>query len=109
MVNKKLSSKLICFSNTIPCELFHTSFIGLLFVSFLFPSTFQIEEAFGTSIFLLLETNPLSIKYPSVIFLGLKSVTFSSLFNSALYSLKVRSSIAAPLSEIDQQRYHFQI
>ena len=70
-------------------------------VNFLFPSTFQTVFESGTSIFLFVVTKPLSIKYPSSTFLGFSRITFSLLFSSTLYSLKVKSSIVAPLSEID--------
>jgi hypothetical protein len=46
-------------------------------------------------------TNPLSIKYPSSIFLGFNKTTFSLLSNSVLYCLKVRSSMIAPLRDIE--------
>ena len=55
----------------------------------------------GTSMFLFVVTKPLSIKYPSSTFLGLNKVTFLLPLSSTLYSLKVKSSIVAPLREID--------
>ena len=67
----------------------------------LFPDTDQTELEFGISIFLSEVIKPLSIKYPSLVFLGVKRVTFSSLFKATLYSLKVKSSIAAPFKEIE--------
>ena len=70
-------------------------------VSLLFPDTDHTEFEFGISIFLSVVINPLSIKYPSLVFLGDKSLTFSSLSRATLYSLKVKSSIAAPFKDID--------
>ena len=67
----------------------------------LFPDTDQTEFEFGMSIFLSEVINPLSIKYPSLVFLGAKSLTFSSLSKATLYSLKVKSSIAAPFKDIE--------
>ena len=67
----------------------------------LFPETFQIVDESGTSIFLLVLTKPLSIKYPSSKFLGLNKVTFSLPLSSTLYSLNVKSSIVAPFKEIE--------
>ena len=84
-----------------PWVLLHISFTGLLLVNFLFPETFQIVEASGISIFLLVLTKPLSIKYPSSTFLGLNKIILLSPLSSTLYSLKVKSSIAAPFKEID--------
>jgi hypothetical protein len=51
--------------------------------------------------------NPLSIKYPSLVFLGDKSLTFSSLSKATLYFLKVKSSIAAPFKEIEPTIFWF--
>ena len=84
-----------------PWELLHVSFTGLLLVNLLFPETFQTVEASGMSIFLLVLTKPLSIKYPSSTFLGFNKVILSLPLSSILYSLKVKSSIAAPFKEID--------
>jgi hypothetical protein len=41
------------------------------------------------------------MKYPSPTFLGLNKVILSLPLSSILYSLKVKSSIAAPFKEID--------
>ena len=60
-----------------------------------------MESAFGTSIFLSVVIKPLSITYPSLELRGVRNFTFSSLSKLTLYSLKVRSSIAAPFKEID--------
>ena len=53
-------------------------------VSLLFPFNNQTVSAFGISIFLSEVTKPLSIKYPSSIFLGPKRVIFSLLSSSVL-------------------------
>ena len=78
IVNKYLSSKEISFSKIIPCLLAQDSFIGDWVVNLLLPTIDQIESEFGMSIFLSEVTKPLSIKYPFLIFLGPKSVTFFS-------------------------------
>ena len=75
--------------------------MGFFDVNFLFPRIFHTVEEFGTSIFLLFVTNPLSIKYPSSKFLGLRRITFSLSLSFLLYCLKVKSSIVAPTREID--------
>ena len=80
--------------------LIHDNFIGELLVSLLFPDIDQMEFEFGISMFLSVVINPLSIKYPSFAFLGFKSLTFSSLSKLTLYSLNVKSSIAAPFKDI---------
>ena len=51
--------------------------MGELSVRFLFPFNDQIVSELGTSMFLSEVTNPLSIKYPSLMFLGPSKVTFS--------------------------------
>ena len=65
------------------------------------PDIDQIEFAFGISTFLSVVINPLSTKYPCSEFLGANKFTFSFPFKTILYSLKVRSSIAAPFKDID--------
>ena len=70
-------------------------------------ATDHTEFEFGISIFLSVVINPLSIKYPSLVFLGDKSLTFSSLSKATLYSLKVKSSIAAPFKEIEPIMFWF--
>ena len=100
-MNKNLSSNAISFSKVMPWSLVQLSFIGDWSVNFLFPETDQIESAFGISIFLSVVIKPLSIIYPSLELRGARNFTFSSLSKLTLYSLKVRSSIAAPFNEID--------
>ena len=99
--NKNLSSKEISFSKVIPWSLVHDNFTGDWSVNLLFPCTDQIVLALGISIFLSLVIKPLSTRYPSLVFLGAKSLTFSSLSKLTLYSLNVKSSIAAPFKDID--------
>ena len=65
------------------------------------PDIDQIEFAFGILTFLSVVINPLSTKYPCSEFLGANKFTFSFPFKTTLYSLKVRSSIAAPFKDID--------
>ena len=96
-----MSSKVISFSKVIPWSLVQDNLTGDWSVNLLFPRTDQTELEFGISIFLSVVINPLSIKYPSLVFLGDKSLTFSSLSRATLYSLKVKSSIAAPFKDID--------
>ena len=79
----------------------HDNLIGDCSVNLLFPVIDQIELEFGISIFLSLVINPLSIKYPSLVFLGAKSLTLSELSKATLYFLKVRSSITAPFKDIE--------
>ena len=50
---------------------------------------------------LSVDIKPLSIRYPSLELRGERNFTFSLLSKLTLYSLKVRSSIAAPFKEID--------
>ena len=69
----------ISFSKVIPWSFVHANFIGLPSLSWLFPIIDQTESALGMSIFLSVVTNPLSIKYPSSIFLGFNNVTLTSL------------------------------
>jgi hypothetical protein len=57
--------------------------------------------------FLFVVTKPLSIKYPFSTFLGFKRVIFLSLSRSTLYCLKVKSSIVAPLREIEPTMFSF--
>ena len=100
-MNKNLASKDIFFSKVRPWLLVHDNLIGDWSVNFLFPDIDQIVSAVGISIFLSVVIKPLSIKYPFVAFLGAKSFIFSLLSKLTLYSLKVKSSIAAPFKEID--------
>ncbi len=100
-MNKNLSSRDISFSKVIPWSLVHVNITGDWSVNILLPDTDHSELEFGISIFLSVVINPLSIKYPSLALLGDNSLTFSSLSNATLYSLKVKSSIAAPLRDIE--------
>ena len=75
--------------------------IGDLLVSLLLPLIDQIVSEFGTFIFLSDVTKPLSIRYPSSIFLGPNKVILSSLSRFTLYFLKVKSSIDAPFKDIE--------
>ena len=102
-----MSSKVISFSKVIPWSLVQDNLTGDWLVSLLFPDTDHIEFEFGISIFLSVVINPLSIKYPSLVFLGDKSLTFSSLSKATLYFLKVKSSIAAPFKEIEPTMFWF--
>ena len=70
-------------------------------MSVLFPDIDHAVFELGISIFLSVVINPLSIKYPSLALLGDSNLTFSSLSKVILYSLKVKSSIAAPLRDIE--------
>ena len=100
-VNRNLLSSEISFSNVIPWLFVHESFIGVCSVNLLLPLRVQTEFELGISIFLSEVTKPLSIKYPSSMFLGFNKTTFSLLSNSVLYCLKVKSSMIAPLRDID--------
>ena len=97
-VNKNLSSIDISFSKVIPWSFAHVNLIGDWAVNFLLPATDHREFELGISTFLSVVINPLSIKYPCLEFLGANKFTFSSPSKTTLYSLKVRSSIAAPVS-----------
>ena len=91
----------ISFTNVIPWSFDHDSFIGFFSVNLLFPISDHKESEFGISIFLSEVTNPLSIKYPSSMFLGFNKTTFSLLSNSVLYCLNVKSSMMAPFKDIE--------
>ena len=102
-----MSSKVISFSKVIPWSLVQDNLTGDWLVSLFFPDTDHTEFEFGISIFLSVVINPLSIRYPSLVFLGDKSLTFSSPSKTTLYSLKVKSSIAAPFKEIEPTIFWF--
>ena len=101
IVNKNWLSREISFKNVIPCLFDHDSFIGVCSVNLLFPSIDHTESELGISIFLSEVTNPLSIKYPSSIFLGFNKITFSLLSNSVLYFLNLKTSMIAPFRDIE--------
>ena len=96
----------IFFSNLIPWLLFQTSLIGFFGDSLLFPSRNHNVFAFGKSIFLLFVTQPVSIKYPSLNFFGFNKIILSFPLSVLVYFLKVKSSIVAPIKEIDPNWSH---
>ena len=97
----------IFFSNLIPWLLFQTSLIGFFGDSLLFPSRNHNVFAFGKSIFLLFVTQPVSIKYPSLNFFGFNKIILSFPLSVLVYFLKVKSSIVAPIKEIDPFIFSF--
>ena len=76
-------------------------------VSLELPTTFHSVELFGSSIFLSVEAQPDSIKYPFAELLGFNKTTFSEDSILVLYFLNVKSSITAPFNDIDPKIFSF--
>ena len=110
MLNKNLLSISIFLVKTKPWPFSHTRFTGLFGFNILLPLTVHIVLLVGNfNWLLLLDAQPVSTKYPFLIFFGFKRITFSLLFSSFLYFLKVISSIIAPSKDIDPTILSFSI